>query len=435
VAQFDVALAAMLRSIMTEGDYTFLLLGAGATAEVVVAHYSETQNWTVERAAAGSTLRAHASGEVVSFILTPAAVANEVSVPGFSIVPRGLITLVSQSSNEATIEVPYPEFQGHGIAISGSWPALNFSLVQDDTGCCGSSTGGSSAGGITSLFGNGLAVVAQSGSTASITVAPPSFTGTGITITGDWPNVNFEADGSAGGVESVTAGVGIVVTGTPGQNPVVNLQATGVTAGTYGGLVVNAYGQFTAIDPTFNPPSTITSDGIINAVRVGNVLTLSIDAAAEGVVGVVALADADNPLDPADRTTAVTPALLASVIDALAGATVAGFSTYSPEATALYTNIVSASPIAIDLAAGENMLVHAHITMLDTAAPLTPVAFGMGIFNSSAALIQANRSMTQSQQSMTALLTGPLSTGLVLATTAVPSGSSVVSSSMTAIKF
>lgn len=434
--QVDTTLAAILRSFLGTGDWTYLLIGAGTTAEVVQVQYSATTSFPVLRAQDGTTPRLHAPGDPAVFQITAVAIAAAVPPQTLTVNTSGAITATQPTATELDLSVPPPNFTGNGIAVSGAYPNYEFTLTEDDTGCCGSGT--SSGGSTLSLYGNGLVEISQSGSTATITVEEPAFTGSGLSITGTWPNLNFAVNTSgAGTVTSVTGGSGITVTGSPSVNPTVSLSASGVTAGTYGGLQVDAFGRLIAIDPTFNPPDTISAvNSWVLVARTGNDMTIDVVEAAEGTIGVVALANASAPLDSTDHSTAVNPALLASVISALAGTSVAGFTTNAGEATNLYTNIVSASPTSVVLAAGEQALVRATLTMLNTATPATPVQFGMAIFNTTGpTIIQGNRSITQSQQTIDVLLTGPLNIQIALASTAVPSGATVNSSSLTVTTF
>jgi hypothetical protein len=432
--QLDASSAAQLKSLLGSADWTFMLVGAGATCEVVQVFYSASTNFPITRQQDGSLLQAHAPGDPAHFELTALAVAAEVTPVPMTVTGENLAQ-VTTSGLDVSVDVPEPAFIGNGLAITGTWPNITFTATEDDTSCCGGSSGGSS--GITSVYGSGLVTATQSGSVVTLTVLDPNFTGSGITISGSWPNLVFTAGGgSAGTVTSVTAGTGMTVTGTPSIAPVVNLAATGVTAGAYGGLTVNAQGQLTAVDPAFNPPSSIVSgSAAITSARVGNVQTLTATLAAEGVVGVVALADASDPLNPADHSTAVNPALLANVISALSGTTVSGVSTYTAVSTGLYTNIISGALLSVNIPSGESLLVHAHVTMVNTTTPTTPVAFGMAIFNTagSGTIIQGDQTMTQSQQSMSIIIAGPLTTNLALLTTAVPSGSAVLSYGLVAL--
>jgi hypothetical protein len=437
VAQFDVGTAALLRSKLAAGDWTFLLVGGNATAEVLLVNYSATVNFVVVRQQDGSTLNAHVVGDPVVFSLTAAAVAAEVTPPTQTPTATGIIAVNLANPLAPAFSVVAPNFTGTGLSIQGTWPDYVFALTANDTNCCGGSSGSSTS---LSIFGAGLATVVQTTSTATITVAPPTFTSSNatITITGTWPNINFTAaaGGGSGTVTSVVAGAGIVITGTPSATPVVNLLATGVTAGTYGSLVVNAFGQLVSVDPAFNPPSIIAATAPVNVVNAGHTVTISVAAAAEGTAGIVALAAAGSPLNPADHTTAVNPALLASVIAGLASPTVAGFTNYSGEATGAYSNIISGAAVTINLPSGVKALVRASVTMVNTSTPASPVQFGIAVFNNTGpTLLQGNRSITQSSQTMEIILVGPITSALTLVSTAVPAGAAVVSSALTIVTY
>lgn len=433
--QLDSGSAAQLQGLLSAGDWTFMLIGSGATCEVVQVLYSASSNFPVVRTQDGSNLNAHVVGDPAYFVLTAAAVGAEVTPVPMTVLGDGLVT-ASTSGTTVQLDVDPPSFTGSGVAITGSWPNLTFTVTEDDTSCCGGSGGGSS-GGITSVVGTDLVSVSVVGSVATVDVAAPNFTSSSLSITGSWPNIDFEVSGSgAGTVHSVAGGTGITITGTPTDNPVVNLTASGVAAGTYGGITVDAFGRLTAVDATFNPPDTIASgSAALTIARVGNAMTITATDAAEGVVGVVALADASDPLDPSDHTTAVNPALLGAVIASLSAGSVSGVSTYTAVSTGLYTNIISGAVLAVNIPSGESILVHAHVTMVNTTTPTTPVSFGMAVFNAagSGTIIQGDQTMTQSQQSMSIIIAGPLVTNLALLTTAVPSGSAVLSYGLVAL--
>ena len=432
--QLDASSSAQLLALLGSADWTFMLLGSGATAEVVQVFYSATTNFPITRQQGNSLLNAHVIGDPAVFELTAAAVASEVTPVAMSVTGTNLVSATTSGLN-VTIDVPEPLFVGSGITITGTWPNLTFTQIADDTSCCGGS-GTGTTGGITSLYGSGLAVVTQAGTVATVNVAAPTFTGSGVTITGTWPNLVFTAaGGGVGTVTSVAAGTGITITGTPTTAPVVGIATSGVTAGTYGGLTVNAQGQLTAVDAAFNPPSIINSgSAAITSARVGNTQTLTATPAAEGTVGVVALALAGSPLNSADHSTAVNPALLANVIAALAGTTITGVSSYTAVSTALYTNVVSGALLAVSIPSGHSFLIQASATMVNTSTPGTPVEFGIAVFNATTStIVQGNQQMTQSQQSMSFLLAGPLTANLSLVTTAIPSGSAVLSYSLSAV--
>jgi hypothetical protein len=436
VLQLDPSSASQLQQILGAGDNTYLLIGQGANAEVVQVFDSATAIFPITRAQDGSDAYPHAAGDAIRFVLTAVAIAAAVVVPQLPITGSGTVQ-ASIIDGVYTIVGVEPNYSGQGIEVSGDYPDYSLTLTQDDTGCCGSTSSSSSSTGITNLYGYGIAEVQQYGTTAQITVETPNFVSAGNTvdIEGSWPNFNFETiSGGAGTVTLVSAGSGITVTGNPAVNPTIGLNASGVTAGTYGGLVVDAFGRLTDIDPAFNPPSSVSVTAPLTATVVGTSLTLGVTEGAEGELGVLALAVHTAPLDPSDASTAVSPALLASVVDALAGANVVGATNYSPEATAVYSNIVSSAPLAIELAAGQQALVRADITMLNTATPLTATDFAMAVFKQTgASLLMGNRRITQNQQSMDFILTGPYNDGIVLTSSPPDSGVSIVSYGLTAV--
>jgi len=117
----------------------------------------------------------------------------------------------------------------------------------------------------------------------------------------------------------------------------------------------------------------------------------------------------------------------------LAGVDAEGGSTFSGEADADYTVTVPTVALPLVLGAGQMAIVIAELTVKDSSTPLNPVEYGMAVFYSVAATrVQSNKKVNQNQQTMTFILTGPVSDGLILKMTAVPGTSSVVSSSLIA---
>jgi hypothetical protein len=285
------------------------------------------------------------------------------------------------------------------------------------------------------MEGSGIATAFVSGGIGYVQVLAPAFVGAGgITVTGTWPNITFTGSGGGGGagtVTSVAVGAGLTLTGTPSVNPTISITATGVVAGNYGGVDINARGQIVSVPATFNPVSIITAGVGVVLGRVADNVTISMATGAVGVKGAVELVDPTDPYNPLIDNQVLTPAALAVALSSISSASAVGANNYTGEADASYTTAIGGSALSIELAAGKKALVFAEVTMVDGTTPLTPVAFGMAIFNATPTRIKADRKITQSKQNMAFLIEGPITaTTWSIVTTAIPAGASVVSYSL-----
>lgn len=359
-------------------------------------------------------------------------------VSPISIIGSGVATVETDGAGNYTVTVNSPNIVGqNGIEVTQAFPDYTVG-VDMSTGCCAGETAVGGEGGTYTFVGSGIAAVSELEGEVTISVPSPNFIGAGVQITGTWPNITFTIPaGAAGTMTGISVGNGLTLVGNPNVAPTISITPTGVVAGNYGGVVVNERGQITGIPVGWNPVTSVvvTADSGLQVTRVGGEVTVAGIDAAEGVKGVVALADADAPLDPDDVTTAVTPKLLAAVLSDAVGAEVTGGQTYSGEADADYTDTLPTTAVTLDLAAGEMALVFANVTVRDNANPTLAQNYGLALFAATGTRIQANKKLEQNQQSMTALVIGPFSDGVVVRTTAMPVGAAVVSHALHAIVF
>lgn len=432
----DASLAgAIVASGFVNGtDETYFAIKSANLYEVVKVTAVNGQNLTVVRGV-DSVAKAFPMGATLEHVVTAQAILATIGpiTSTVQITGGGIAAVTNPSGNNWNVTVPAPAFSGTGgVEITGAWPNLAFNFVPND--CCGDEEGAGTVG-ITSMEGSGIATAYAAAGVGYVAVTPPNFTGVGVTITGAWPNYTFTvAGGTAGTVTSVSVGGGLTLTGSPTLNPTISITNTGVVAGTYGGVGINSRGQITAVPVGFNPLSTIVTNLPLTHVRAGAQDTLSINAAAIGAAGVVPLVDHTDPFNPADTTSAMTPAATQVALATVNTPSVAGASTYSGEADAAYTNTISGSATAIDIPAGRKCIVYAEVTMLDGVDPTLAIEFGLAVFNSTPAKVKSNRKVTQCTQSMSFVLDGPLNTTLSIVTTAIPAGASVISSSLWAEK-
>lgn len=436
-------LGALIASGFVSGaDEAYFSLSAGNLYEMVrVVGYGAT-TLNVVRGVNGTVAQPWPTGTNIKWELTSEYVQQGMPVPAaVAIAGTGLATVDNPSPNTFGINVDSPNFIGAGgIEVTGAWPNITFTYVPSDDGCCGGDGGGGSGSGITVITGSGIASATVNGTSANINVPSPNFIGNGIAISGSWPNITFTVTaGGNGTVTSVGAGAGMLLTGNPNVNPTLAIANTGVVAGAYGDIAVNARGQLTAVTPGFNPISSIITpvDGGLLISRVGGEVALAVQPAAVGVRGAVELMDDTAPLDPMDDQSAVTPAGLNAALEALILTQAAGASSYTSAPDATYTNPISASVVAVQLLdATEKAVVFAEATVIDSVAPATPVPWALGVFSVTPSIskIAAKGSMSQISQSLSFIMQGPFNGNIGISTSAVPSGAVLADYSLWVIK-
>lgn len=422
----------------TGGDYFYLTLQEGYIREIVKVTGKGSNFLGIVRAQGGTTIRTFTPLATYSTELNEAYITDiAAGLPPVSatIVTGANMAAVTQSPvGTFNVNVPYPVIQGiSGIEVSrvgGTWQVG----LSDAALCCGDGTI-PGVGGV-SIVGAGIAAVALAGGIYTVTVPTPNFTGAGVSVTGSWPDLVFTASGGGGGgtVISVDAGIGISITGAPDINPTINITNTLASAYSCDDIDFNAGGQATRIENTFNPISTTIVNAPLTQVRTGSSVVLSVTAAAEGVVGVVALADSAVALDPTDVTTAVTPKMLSTVIADLAGGSLLGSQSYTGEADSAYTITVPTTAFTLTLAVGQRALVVAALHVRSSSAPTVAQNYGMAVFSGvGPTRIQSSKLISQNQQTMSFYIDGPFTDTLVLKTTALSAPQEVVSFSLTAM--
>lgn len=421
------------------GDYFYLSISEGVNYEEIKVTNKGVNYLVVTRAQGGTTAKNFTVLAAYSTALNKAGVLDislgNTPVAGFVVTADGQATVDESPAGTFNVHVPNITIQGlAGLEVSKIGQTYQLGISADLL-CSGGDGSGSTSD--ISIIGAGIAAVSLSAGVYTINVPAPVFTGVGVSVTGTWPNLTITGGGGAGGgtVTSVGAGSGLSITGGPTVNPTVNLNNTLPGVVSTDDIDFNAKGQATRIDPEYNPISILTPTAPLSVSRALGNVTISVVESAEGVVGVVALADSAAPLNPTDATTAVTPKLLSSVISDLAGGSITGGQSYSGEADASYTNTVPTTAVTLDLASGEKAVVIANITVQDPIAPATAQQYGMAVFSSSgSARLQSNKSITQNSQTMIFVLTGPFTDALVLKTTALTGTVAVASQSLMAIK-
>lgn len=422
---------AIVFSGFSPGDTSYFALSAGGLTEVVKLVGVEENYLVVERGSCGTISYAFPTGTTIEYQVTTEGILHAINIDtNVSIEGKGLVEVIENSPNDFSVGVEAPDIKGEGgISVFGSWPAIRIGYESPEGNCSAPSV--DVQGGITDLVGEGLVTAFVNGGVGTVRVRPLVLNaGTNIQISGAWPNYTITATAGSGTVGSVGVGAGLSLTGSPNVNPTIFMQNTGVAAGTYGGVAINSRGQITAVPPTFNPVSVISAGSNTTVSRAGDTVTISVPNADIGQRGAVELADETDPFNPNDNTTAATPAVVAQAIATIPEATISGVTSIGAEAPALYSNIINSTSQTLTLGTGDKALVTANATMLDTLEPTSPVEFGIAVLNANT-LVQGDRILKQSQQSITFVVDGPFSGTLALATTTPPAGSSLTGYSLT----
>lgn len=408
--------ASTIASLVGVGDYSILALNNGVNFEIVYVTGVTGGAVNIMRAQEGTTAFTFGTGTDVRFVWTPVGI-QETATAGTPVTITGINAASVTGSPNYVVDVPETAITaGTGISVTGAFP--NFTITNTDPGIPVPPT---------EVTGSGVAQVTSILTGYNVNVDPVIFTnGTGISVSGTYPNFTITntapSPASPGTVTVVTPGTGIAITGTPSIAPVVGLANSGVTAGTYGGITVNAQGQITNM--AANLITSITSNTTsltVTTPTVGEV-QLTQALATTATPGIVPLAAASSAAsnNASDSTSAVTPAGINAVIAALPSTapTISGAASLVPLSSALYTTSVGGSTVAINLASGKKALVTAFMEMTDPANPTIVQTFAFGLFNG-ATLLAGNSSLPSSARTLSTVLTGPITGSLVLQHTAL----------------
>lgn len=405
----------------SNGNFTTARVYDGINFEIMFLLGVDAGAVTVLRAQEGTTAVPLASGASLQFVWTETAI--------LAIAPGGTVTCTGSGGTVVTggpnyhISSPILNVTpGAGIAVSGSYGSGGWNISSTVPSGPAGPTG--PAGPATVVTGTGLASATTISGGYNVDVPAPSFvSGTGINITGSWPNItitNTQTPGGAGTVTSVAAGTGITITGTPTVNPTVSLTATGITPGVYGAITLNAAGQVTAISASFFTGLTTSTTGVTVANPSAGAWTVNIGTASTGTQGLVKLAaaTAGGSNNAGDATSAVTPAGVNAVLAALSTnpANFAVTGTQTALSPGTYTNTIMSIGVAV--AAGKSALINIYAEVYDSAALTVPQSFGIGLFNGGSLLAGVSQ-IPSSFRQLQYLVTGPLTATLTVKTTAL----------------
>jgi hypothetical protein len=418
-----------INSNLGSGNYTIFQITNGVNTELIQCTGVSGGQAVVVRAQEGTTAYAFSSGSTVRFVWTvlgiQAITNGSMGIP-INVTGSGVAT-VTGGPYAFNVDVPATTLTaGTGISVTGAFPS--FTITNTSSG------GGTSP---TIVTGAGAAAVTPITGGYNVNVPVVSVVaGSGISVTGGptYTITNTQTPGGTGTVLDVTAGTGISVTGSPTTHPVIGITPTGIAAGTYGGITVNASGQITAVASSIiTTLSSLTSSLIVGTPSLGNV-TLTQQAATTSAKGIVQLAAPTSTAsnNAADSSSAVSPAGINAVVATLAGGQVFGSGSLSPLAAASYTTAIPGLTASFSLAAGKTALVDIFVEVLDTTTPTNIPTFGIGLFNgaslvSGIGLVQGNVRVLKTK------LVGPITASLSVSSTTLGGTEAVQSSYITVL--
>ena len=429
----DSATMALLLSLLgptSNGNYTTIAITDGVNFEIMFITGVDTGAISVLRAQEGTTAVPLAKGAAFRFVWTETSIQAIAPGGGVTVVGAGGTT-VTGGPIPYTVSTPiYNVVAGTGISVAGGPTGPNWTITNTSPAGATGATG--PAGPSTVVTASGIATASGGGSAYNVNVdAPALVSGTGMSVTGTWPNITFTCTVTPGGVGTVTVVTSSTLTiSSPTTTPVIDLPTVGPGAGAYGGLTLDAYGRITAVSSGL--VTNITSGNgslVVNSPSAG-VFNITAQAATTGQVGVTSFAAATNAgsNNPADATHAVTPAGVAAVLAALPPiqTTYTLFGTQTALSAGSYTNNISSFPITVNVPTGQTAMLDIYVEVADPSNPTVVPVFAIGLFNSSSLLAGVSPIPSAIRQ-LKYQITGPLAATLSVYTTTL-TGTNVVQS-------
>lgn len=465
---------AFLTTLGIDGtNYTEAALTDGVSFEIV--RLTEVLGGTavgITRGQAGTAAGTFPSGTTVRFVWTANGVQEEAAIVGASVSftsnVAGAIT-----GGPAVFNIDFPVYTaGANLVLSGTYP--NYSLALDPgytppSGGSVASVSGSTDFNVSdptsnpiislsnifpttgggNVFGAGLSVsgaisgirVSNTGRVMEVaaTALPNGvFSNAVITIANGIISAISEgvapgAPETPGSVTIVNAGTGITVSGVPSENPTVGISNTGVTAGVYEGLQINAQGQIVAVPGGFAPISNITSSspGIVIASGGTGIKTITIASGTDLTPGLVEYADNGEAVSMVATDKAISPAGLKVALNSLGKFTKQVVTAGSISGVAL-TNIVQAiNTIGI----ADYVYVDATVVFTDPTAGASAYdqTFGIGIYVNG--VVAASIPAYPSGQKSISVVIPSFAGGSIDVRCTTPTGSQTASGIINAIAF
>jgi hypothetical protein len=354
-ATLEATGASTLNAALGGSGWCYLLIVSPIGQELVKATQGANPTISITRAVDGSTAQSFPTGAFVRFAIGNSAVQDLIDAgPGgiANVTGSGLATVTTPVAGTRNVDVATPAFTSSdgSLVIGGSWPALDFTFSASKDAIDGTVTVVTGSGDFTITNGSTTPNVSLTNILGTVTgTAYGSYgaggyiTGLRVTSTGRVATVDVQAltDGvyanasvtvssgritsvvagsGSSGVTSVVQGTGISITGS-GTVPIIGLANSGVTAGSYGGLTIDAFGRITSIAGGFNPISFIASgtpELVITAGAPGSV-TITIAVASTLTRGIVRLATTSEATDFTNQSLAMTPAGFKSALNSVGG--------------------------------------------------------------------------------------------------------------------
>lgn len=425
---FDLTTIGILQTNVDflNGGWTYVRLSDGADAEEVKVVGISGAAALVKRGQSGSTPTAFLSADTtVTNVFGLAAIQDTIAAnpsPSSVTVAGAGVVDVSETGDDYTVNVPVPQFLGiEGAVVTGGWPkyTISYEQVAGSCGCSGGGSGGQN-GGVDAVSVTSSSLQANiTGTTLNLALQTPTFTaGPNMTITGAYPAFTFTSQQDSAQIITVTAGTGIAISGDPASNPTVSISNTGVAAGTYAGIAINARGQITSIPLAFNALDSIifTDTDTASASVSGQTAQITLSHATRSSYGLTQLADASAAFNGTDDTTVATPAVVQAGLDALpfkiSGATVIP----SGISTSAYSNLVAQSATTVKLASGESCMVVGTMAGDKKTGATGSNAVALMLKSSSGTAL-ALQPATQQGQTIMAIVSGPFNDTIQLYST------------------
>jgi hypothetical protein len=450
-------------------NYTEAALSDGVSFEIVQLNQVVGSSVSITRAQAGTTAASFPNGTSIRFVWTANGVQEEAAAIGASVTFTSNI-VGAITGGPAVFNVDFPMYSaGANLVLTGTYP--NFTIGLDPgysppVGGTVTSVTGTADFGITNTtttplislsnifptvgggnaFGAGLSAtgvisgirVSNTGRVMEVvTTALPNgvFTNPQITVangiitavaTGAIPDAPI----SSGTVTIVNAGTGIAVSGVPTSTPTVGIANTGVVAGSYEGVQINAQGQIVTLPGGFGPISSITTStpGVTISSGGTGIRTIAIGAASEAVQGLVEIADNSEAANFSTVDRVLTPAKLKVALNSLGSFVTHVVTTGSLTGPAL-TNVVQTALVNL----ADFVLVNATVVFSDPTAGADEYnqSFSIGIYVNGVAhtVLPAFKS---GQKNISAIVT-TYPGGVIDIRSTTPTGSQVVSGTINCV--
>lgn len=349
------AVSVMASNGIDGSNYTEVEIYDGINREIVaVTNTSGPTGLQITRAQAGTSANSFPAGSEIKFIWTDNGIAEVAGATASINFMSNIVGAISGGPSLFNVDFPVYTSSDNSITVTGGYPyydiAVNVSELPAITGVTrvmSSSdfnivdpfttpqiyltnvfptvVGGNTFG--YGMTGNGVISGIRVSNTGRLldvsTLSLPNGVFTNPTVTVSGGVITSIVSGAtpdapiSGGVNTVNTGTGIVITGTPTLNPTISIANTGVTAGLYEGVQVNAQGQIVALPAGFGPVSAITTSTVGVTVASGGtgIKTINIATASDSAQGLVELADNTEAQNPVVDNKVITPKTLAVALN------------------------------------------------------------------------------------------------------------------------